>query len=601
MMKRKENILGKHRRHSFQRQLFLAFLSFLLCLALVIVVTIVNFYQFLNNYFVLYCDEIVKQAGTQIESVLHKLDVSQNQAFGAVCSSPLYSSDKLDSSTVYATGELIDSLDMVFSNNDDIENIAVYFPQLETFYTAVSTTDRAKIKDKLLQELFTQDFGTHYEIYTNPDTKELETIRFYTSAKALTKAVKKAACIEVSLKGRAVTEALGEIDLDQSQQIFIVDAGDRIIYDQGNRYTGMNLNELVAPPGVGYDTTTQARLLGGNEITVSYRIEELDWNLIVTVDYMSLFWRTAGESLEILILLCAATALIYIFLAVRKSNKLAAPINELVEHLEKYPAESVSELNIKGLQGDIAVLTDSYNRLIHKIEALHAQNLQKEKERLDAEYKALITQINPHFLFNSLENMRGTAMQCRAPELSNTINALSLMLRYSLKPPEEKVTLGEEIQNLEQYLTVIRSRIDFEIEVNYQVQEEALHCQVVRFLLQPIVENSVHYGFGKQSKSNTVWVEAEKIAESLVVLVRDNGVGCDGETVKKLNQALRSGKEYRGFSYVKGMGIGLSNIMKRLRYTFGDDASLLIASTPGEGLEVCIKIPFTPFTDDHEN
>ena len=174
------------------------------------------------------------------------------------------------------------------------------------------------------------------------------------------------------------------------------------------------------------------------------------------------------------------------------------------------------------------------------------------------------------------------------------------MLRYSLDEPGKKVTLKKEIQNLEQYLIVIQSRKSFAITVNYDVSEEALECSVIRYMIQPIIENSIHYGFENRDSEadNIIWVKAEKIGDELRIRIQDNGVGCNSEITSELNKTLQKGEEYNNSSFIKGTGIGLSNIIKRLRYRFGDEAQLVISSNQGEGMLVQIVVPIKNYDYD---
>ena len=485
------------RASSFQRQLLLAFMGFLTAMILIILITVVNFYYFLNNHIMKYGEEIVKQAGVQIDNTLHKLEVSQNQAFGNMIESPLYSNPKQSSATVYATKDLIDSLNTVYRNNDDIENIYAYFLFHDMFYSAISTAERASIREKMFREVSQDDSDNHYEVIIDDNTDMINSIEFYKIGHLVTKKREKAVCMDIILKGTPINTALSSIELGKGQAIYLVNAENQIVYDRQGKYIGKSLDVIKEFENISYNARKTSMQINRNKLVMSYCIDTLNWNLLVTVDYLPLFLQTAGDAFVSMALISITIILLFTYLAVRKSNRLAAPINKFVEHIQRYPNDISFIPEIKNVNSDIKLVVNSYNHLIAKIEALHEQNLKEEKEWLDAEHKALLAQINSHFLFNSLESLRGAALRAKVPELSKTINALSLMLRYSLDEPGKKVTLKKEIQNLEQYLIVIQSRKSFAITVNYDVSEEALECSVIRYMIQPIIENSIHYEIGR--------------------------------------------------------------------------------------------------------
>lgn len=578
------------KRYSYEKEVIRAFLSFLLCVVLVLLITVVNFYYFMNHHFVSYCEEIVNQAGQQIESVLHKMEVSQNQVLWHFCDSQLYDNRTIDMQTFCAGKELMDSLANVRRNNDDIENIHTYLLRYDTLYSALPLNDRRTMQERL-KSCLNSPQKIEYEVVLDAKTNTVESIDFFAYVSALSKEREKCAIFCLELKASSVYDALDDIRLDDSQQIYILDQEGLFLYDQECRYTGKYLGEINEELGLSPNARTRTDLWK-NEIVVSYSIEPMNWNLIVTFDYLSLFWSMAGESLQLLIGCSAGAVLVIVFMAVRKSGKLAGPIKEIVEYLEHYPGNGSVLMNIHTDNKDIAALVDSYNRMIRKIEALHTANLREEKARLDTEYKALLSQINPHFLFNSLECLRGTAMQYHVPALSDTINALSLMLRYSLDDTGDSVLLCEEVRNLENFLMVIRSRLDYTIGISFDLEDKAMSCRVIKFLLQPVVENSIRYGFGTRTEENQIQISAKMQADTLHLCVYDNGEGIPESLLETLNCVLDAGGEYVGSAYAKGTGIGLSNIAKRLRYTFGKQASLRIESTLGKGTSVFVTISY---------
>mgnify|MGYP002957144098 CR=1 FL=1 len=148
------------------------------------------------------------------------------------------------------------------------------------------------------------------------------------------------------------------------------------------------------------------------------------------INHFSLFFSLFKSPLIFLGWSYIIFVLVSIGFAFSRSKALASPINDIIQQIQGYPEHNKKLLDIKTNNSDIASLIENYNRLIHRIENLHAINMRQEKEKMQVEYEALLSQINPHFLFNALDCLRGMALKYKARDLSLSIRSLSLMLQY---------------------------------------------------------------------------------------------------------------------------------------------------------------------------
>jgi len=586
MSKKTVSLFFKHKNRSFQNEIVIGFMGLLLCVVLIFLVTVANFIVFLNNHFTSYSEEIIKQAGIQVENALYRMELSRKQVLVSFCDSAFYDVHATANQRYISGRDLLDSMATTRRNNDDIENIHVYVSSIDTLYSAETVIGKAKKVRAQMVDFLKSESTSYCELRYNNKTGEVEGVNFYSSIYALEPRGYKIAALCIELKSEAIFGVLDQIDVESSQQVYLIDSEGRIFYDRAGDYTESNTTELA-----NVEQNTSKISFGNKRMAVSYRISPMNWKLVVLFEYITIFWRMSKGTFLILCFCCTVIVLLFVLWAMKKSRRLAAPINEIVSHLEKYPQNGERLLMLKPKNADIAVLVESYNRLIQRIEMLHQTNLSEERARIDAEYKALIRQINPHFLLNSMESLRGEAILYNAPELSQSINALSQMLRYNLDDRGDNVTLRDELRNLENYLVVVRNRINYEIDLQYEIDEEVLDCRVIKFLLQPIVENSIRHAELASAKPRAIiLVSAKKYTNILEIKLKDNGKGIPSNKLQTLNLVLAL-KETNSI-YARGSGIGLDNITKRLHYTFGEQAEISVTSEEEIGTEVTIRIDY---------
>ena len=212
-----------------------------------------------------------------------------------------------------------------------------------------------------------------------------------------------------------------------------------------------------------------------------------------------------------------------------------------------------------------------------------------------AEYLALQNQINPHFLYNTLEAIRGDAICEGADEIANTTRALATFFRYTVTEVGYLVTLEDEINNVKNYFIIQQYRFGerLNLEIHLPPEEsQLLQAQIPKLTLQPIVENAVSHGLEGKKGSGTVKISITWTKSNLLISIKDNGVGLDEKTLLLLNEKFQNHAMpvYKDKESREG-GIALANVNSRIRLLFGDDYGLHMYSVKGVGTEVKIIIP----------
>ena len=212
-------------------------------------------------------------------------------------------------------------------------------------------------------------------------------------------------------------------------------------------------------------------------------------------------------------------------------------------------------------------------RLRQEIEEKEAANT-KERE---AELRTLQAQINPHFLYNTLSMINWKALECGADELSETVLTLSTFYRTALSKGSDIVTLEQELTNVKAYISIRLFMSNNGFDVEYDVDEDAGSCGVIKLLLQPIVENAIDHGIENcDGRRGRLRITVKRVENSLYIEVADNGVGMSPEQCESILSEASD-------------GYGLKNVNSRLQFYFGKDCGLHIESVVGKGTVVSIR------------
>mgnify|MGYP003292851483 FL=1 len=234
---------------------------------------------------------------------------------------------------------------------------------------------------------------------------------------------------------------------------------------------------------------------------------------------------------------------------------------------------------------EIAQLIGSFNQMMDQMDSLMDDKVEYGRQIKNLELKALQAQINPHFLYNSLDLINCTAISHNIPEISKMVNALSKFYRLSLSKGREIISVRDELKHIKLYLEIQNLRFDNRIHVTWDLDPSADNCQVIKIILQPIVENAVIHGiFEKASKSGYLSITTRRFEDGIRITISDDGVGMDEQTMRKNFTASD------GIADTSG-GYGVRNTNDRIKLAYGDSYGLTCSSTIGKGTTVTVHIP----------
>lgn len=238
----------------------------------------------------------------------------------------------------------------------------------------------------------------------------------------------------------------------------------------------------------------------------------------------------------------------------------------------------------------------------------HVHSLLDERNMIrlstkQAELLALQNQINPHFLYNTLEAVRSDALCAGLDSIANTTEALATFFRYTISDVGSLATVEAELDNIENYFSIQKYRFGekFSMHVAYSPDDDILSLKLPKLTLQPIVENAIFHGLESRAEGGRIDISLEITEQNLYISVRDNGIGIPEDRLAEINDRLAhvslSGEGEAETSRKKG-GIALNNIARRIRLLFGEDYGLHIYSVSGTGTDVRLKVPMIRGTEE---
>lgn len=303
------------------------------------------------------------------------------------------------------------------------------------------------------------------------------------------------------------------------------------------------------------------------------------WRLFLTVPYNQMM-----QPLQSIFFVTLIGTILMLNFAMLVIDSIDRPMRALVSSFSA-AAHMNFEVSLEDENIDeLGVLSSAFNEICQQMRDSLRQIEREQNDKRKAEIKMLQAQINPHFLFNTLDSLRFTSMMSNVPTVSSGLGALSHLLRSSILKDNSTVALESELQNVEDYLTLQRIRSCETINLIKEIAPEVHNANMMKLLLQPIVENSVIHGM-RENIPLDIRITARKEGEMLLVDILDNGKGFDASKAEGSAAGIPKSE--------KMSGIGLANVRDRLQLTYKEKQSFTIESRPNIGTVVHIAMPFS--------
>jgi two-component system sensor histidine kinase YesM len=391
--------------------------------------------------------------------------------------------------------------------------------------------------------------------------------------------------VKVSILNSNITDILVRANTTRSGVVFLQNSYGEIICCSDIKA----LDKIIPHKNIGNlflneDYNWSRVSINSHEFIVNTRaINNTDWKLINIISYNEIYSQS-NDIKNLMFMLMLALGLIACGLAYIFSTSITKRILLLLTNMSRVQGGDFDVCVTSQSKDEIGKLFDNFNFMIKKIKLLLEEQYAAGKEIKNAELKALQAQINPHFLYNTLELINWKALDNNVPEIVEISQALSKFYRTTLNEGKEIISFETEIEHIKTYVQIQNMRFDNRIILTLDISDEILKLCILKIILQPLVENSIVHGIMvKQDGQEGVIKIAGRIKQGkLFITVRDDGAGMAEEKAKKI---LAEGTS------LMSRGYGVRNINQRIKLCFGQEYGLYYHSSPGKGTLVIIKLP----------
>ncbi|BBI36595.1 cache domain-containing sensor histidine kinase [Cohnella abietis] len=445
----------------------------------------------------------------------------------------------------------------------------------------------SKVQDisQVEHEPWYHNIGTkNMAVYASPDQDHVILSRRMFSLKNADR-YDYAALLTIELEKASFIDVLSNYRPSKESKICIMDPNNQILMSS-DTVTKAEVS-LLQSLQKGADTAQIMDLNKGKAIVTVKTLDNIDWKIvnITNLSEVNSDQTQLTRNVVLLLLLCMTTALLAAFFL---SRNISSPITKLVKSMRNVRGNNFDIDITYNKKDEFGYLILQYKQMIGQIkdliEKLYVSDLNKQRAELhakDAELKVLQAQINPHFLYNTLDSINMYAIKYNAPVICRMINSLANFYRYSLSKGREIITLEEEISHTNSYLEIQSSRFGPKLRYSIQIPRELRAFKIVKLVIQPLVENSIIHGFHQKIGELEILITASRIADKIVISIIDNGVGAD---VDDLNRLLTSNCE-------KEHSFAIKNVHQRLQNTFGEGYGIRYLRNQIEGITVEVTIP----------
>ncbi|MFC4100603.1 cache domain-containing sensor histidine kinase [Paenibacillus xanthanilyticus] len=434
---------------------------------------------------------------------------------------------------------------------------------------------------------------------------------------------KKIGIMFIETNPKPILSALSNVTISPNSQVYIVDRQDRVIASTGSEDAAMpSFNGLPRP--------AQKEVVvddGTDQLIVSAKAALADWTVFGMTPKADI-GSELKDTRQYLLVVIAVLIGLSVAIASLVSRTIASPLKLLIREMKQVELGNFKGgVNVKSFD-EINSLVASFNRMVHRMDELIEGITLASISEKNAELQALQSQVNPHFLYNTLDMIYWMLDERENDRLGRVILSLSHMFRYSSDWQEaSRTTLRQELDQMRHYMTIIESRLEGRVTTEIQVEDRWLDAVMPKMTLQPIIENAVKSGLEPLGRPGKLRVYTEVDAGELRIVVEDDGVGMDEQTLAFLQHSLLGGRIVRtegegpasasdttegwreaaagaagahGPSAVGGgiqpaaqrrKGIGLPNVHRRIAIMYGDQYGLRIDSKRGEGTTVIVVMP----------
>lgn len=396
----------------------------------------------------------------------------------------------------------------------------------------------------------------------------------------------------VDMNYSSIEQLLEKANTDTSgEYVYLMAPDGEIIYHPKQNLIHMGLYQENNDRTAQYeDTTVKENFRGEKRLVTVKTISYTGWKLVSVVPMKSFSVGMTGMR-NLVVLLVALTVLAAVLLNQMVFARISKPLRRLNDSVKEWESGNMNPDIYAGGSMEVEHLGKTLRSTVAQIQQLMDDIVVEQEEKRKSELDALQSQINPHFLYNTLDSIVWMITGERYDDAVFMITQLASLFRISLSKGKTVIRIEEEVKHAQNYMNIQKIRYKNSFEVDFQIDEDIRDGCIVKLVLQPLLENAIYYGMEFMDGEGEIHVRGYRKDDDIYLEVEDNGLGMPEEEAAE----LLNGKER---PHKHGSGVGLINVHSRLKLRFGEEYGLIIHSCPDEGMMIQIHIPYIPYTTE---
>ena len=390
--------------------------------------------------------------------------------------------------------------------------------------------------------------------------------------------------VDMSFGG--IEQICRDVQLSNGGYLYLIDGSGELIYHPRQQLIYAGLLEENNRAAAGYSDGSHRESFQGRERQVTVKtVGYTGWKLVAVVPSTTL-WDNYGQIIVFFLFVVLFSVYLLIFVNLRLSGWITAPVKKLDRAVKALEAgEQVADFNVGGPY-EVEHLSHSIESMVSTLRHLMDDIIEQEKQKRRSELDVLQAQINPHFLYNTLDSVVWMTENGRTEDAVVMLTSLARFFRISLSRGSSVIPVADELEHARHYLTIQKMRYKNKFSADIQAEDGVEQLYTIKLVIQPVLENAIYHGMTYADGDGEIHVRAFRDGCDVVIEVTDNGPGMPEDVVERLLDP--AGPAVPG---AKGSGIGFRNVHRRIQLTFGPAYGLTILSEPDAGTAVRIRIP----------
>ena len=576
---------------SVRSALFVAISVMVLCAVVIVVAISLRFTRIsVFDNAVVYTRTIVRQTNQNIDSYIDYMDNIVTMVSGSRdTQSFLYDKDEETLQVSECRQRLVEQFRTILKSRSDIRNIGLIQKDGNRLFNNGGQQKNAYL-DLDTQAWYKNAITSNRSVLTSSHVQHVIrgerpwVITVSRGVRNFTGSGNREGVVFIDLNYSAISELCDQNSIGSKGYVFLLDQDGNVVYhpQQQQLYNELQTENIDLVMNTDKETLMDGSGDNAKIYTIS-RSEKTGWTVVGCTNVAELL-KDSKKARSIYVLVAAILVIVALVLSNLIARNITRPLQQLRDSMARVQEGDfrAAEVEVTS-RNEVGSLTRSFNVMTSRIQELMKQNIYEQQQKRKSELKALQSQINPHFLYNTLDSIIWMAEGKKNEEVVVMTASLARLLRQSISNEEEQVPIGQEVEYARSYLTIQKMRYKDKLEFQIQVDAQIMGVPIIKLVLQPLIENAIYHGLKYKEGKGLLIVRGYREGENAVIQIKDNGAGMDEQTLSHIFEKHKV--NYRS------NGVGVYNVQKRLQLYYGMDYGITYSSRQGEGTTASIVIP----------